>query len=146
MSIVSSLLGVVSVKATPPPTNAVQFVYDEMPDSVSVSQKPTFNGKCCKATCPPRPDPSTPYPLYSLQEGSECPRPLFQEYDGPVIPAAKPKVGNTITDLLKLQDTTSIEVPFNYQAGIRPAPRKIKIDSIAVQSSDLFRDSEELPG
>lgn len=143
MSIVSGKLGVVEIgvnKYRRGIANAIQTKCDDVEDSLSVSQKPTFNSKCCKPNCPPIADPTTPYPLYSLQQGSDFPKTFFQEYEGEKLPAAPPKAGNTITQLLQVEDTVGMEVPFNYKAGIRPgAPRTIKFDNVSLPSNIMFR-------
>ena len=142
MSIVSAKLGISKIAPKRSRVSKVsQLGYDEVPETESVPQKAVFtqSHRDRKTGMFGPPTPATCSPLYSLQEGSDAPKPLFETYDGPVLPAAPPKEGKTITQLLNLEDSIVTTTQFNYNAGIKPGPRAIKFSDMALASGDMFR-------
>lgn len=122
---------------------APQWGYDDVPVIASPPQKPTVNQfrKIRVPSANPRPAPKTNAPLMFEQEGAEFLPKFAEEYDGKKLKGAEPTPSRfSFADLLKQQDTLAGEVPFDYNAGIRPGKaRGIKFSDIAEPTGDTFR-------
>lgn len=144
MSIVSAKLDTVGERMRKfQHLSAPQWGYDDVPiTDCCAPQKPTVN-QFRKIRVPsgnPRPAPKTNAPVMFEQEGADFQVFMTEEYDGKKLKGAEPTPARfSFADLLKNQDTVAMEVPFNYNAGMRPAPRGIKFSDIAEPSGNTFR-------
>ena len=149
MSIVSGKTGMVVI---PPKkrgeVNAVQLGFDAVPDYQFPAQLPTVNQfrkirvPSIKVRPPP---PGCDVPVKFLQEGDDYPRAYQEEYSGEKLPAAKEKSANfrSILETMMGNESglgdTSRDVPFEYNKGIKPAPRGINFMDVAEPAGQMFR-------
>lgn len=147
MSIVSAKLDGIKtrgiVNGPKHPVGAVQWGYDEVPVTSSPAQKPTVNQfrKIRVPSTNPPPVPKTNAPVKFKQEGADFQVPLVELYDGGKLKPAAPKVSRfTFEDLLGEMGSVTMEVPFDYAAGIKPGkPRGITFSDIAEPAGATFR-------
>ena len=147
MSIVSAKTGMVVVPTTKRgAVNAVQLGFDSVPDYEFAAQLPTYSKfRKIRAATPRAPPKGTDVPVKFLQEGDDYPRAYSEEYSGEKLPAAKPTHANfrTILEAMMSNDSglgdTARDVPFEYNKGIKPAPRAIKFDEVAEPAGQMYR-------
>lgn len=125
------------------PVGAIQWGYDDVPVTSSPAQKPTVNQfrKIRVPSANPRPAPSTNAPVQFKQENADFQVSFVELYDGEKLKGAEPTPSRfTFTDLLGDMSSVSMEVPFDYNAGIKPGkPRGIRFSDIAEPTGDTFR-------
>jgi hypothetical protein len=146
MSIVSAMNGVVKVVAKKHPNgNAVQWGYDSVPDYAFAPQLPTIN-QFRKIRVPsgnPRPPPKgCDVPVKFSQEGDQYARTETELFEGEKLKPAKQTPSNfreLIENMVATEQTITRDVPFDYNAGIKPGPRGIKFDQIVEPTGQAFR-------
>lgn len=149
MSIVSGKTGMVVIPTRKRgEVNAVQLGFDAVPDYAFPAQLPTVN-QFRKIRVPSfkvrPPPPGCDVPVKFKQEGDDYPRAYQEEYLGEKLPAAKETSANfrSILETMMSNDSglgdTSRDVPFNYNAGLKPAPRGIKFDAVSEPAGQTYR-------
>lgn len=144
MSIVSGMNDMLKASVKKQPGNAVQWGFDSVPDFMNAPQLPTVN-QFRKIRVPsgnPRPAPKgTEVPVKFKQEGDDYQRTECPMYDGTKLPPAPMKVSNfrELIEGLEQDQTITTDPPFDYNLGIKPAPRRIKFDQVAEPAAQMFR-------
>jgi hypothetical protein len=142
MSIVSAMNGMVNVSVKKQPTNAVQWGYDSVPDVLNAPQLPTIN-QFRKIRVPsgnPRPAPKgTDVPVKFKQEGDEYQRTATEMFECTKLPPAPMKTSKMDFSMLLNDTTMTTDPPFNYNAGIKPSSRFLKIDQVPEPTAQIFR-------
>jgi hypothetical protein len=131
-----------------PNGNAVQLGFDAVPDYAFAPQLPTVN-QFRKIRVPsgnPRAPPKgTKVPVKFEQEGDDYQRPITDMFETTKLTPAVQKTANFSALLAEMIDNESAiadssrPVPFNYNAGIKPGSRFLKIDDIAEPTGAMFR-------
>lgn len=128
--------------------NAVQWGQDVVPDYAFPPQLPTvnqFRKIRVPSTNPRAPPKNCDVPVKFKQEGDNYQRPQTELFEGEKLKPAKPALSNfrELLDQMMSNNTelgdTSREVPFNYNAGIKPSSRFLKIDEVSEPSPAMFR-------
>lgn len=143
MSIVSAKLDKMSVAVKKQPTNAVQLGFDAVPDYTFAPQLPTVNQfrKIRVPSTNPRPAPNgCDIPVKFMQEGDDYQRTETDMFETTKLKPAVQKTSNMdFSMLLNNMTTETVTHPFDYNAGIKPSSRFLKIDAIAEETPDMFR-------
>jgi hypothetical protein len=145
MSIVSGLNDILKASVKKQPSNAVQWGFDSVPDVANAPQLPTIN-QFRKIRVPsdnPRPSPKgTKVPVKFMQEGDNYARTETELFEGEKLKPAKQTPSNfreLIENMVATEQTITKDVPFDYNAGIKPGPRGIKFDQIVEPTGQMFR-------
>ena len=145
MSIVSGLNDMLKASVKKQPSNAVQWGFDSVPDVANAPQLPTIN-QFRKIRVPsdnPRPSPKgTKVPVKFMQEGDNYARTETELFEGEKLKPAKQTPSNfreLIENMVATEQTITKDVPFDYNAGIKPGPRGIKFDQIVEPTGQMFR-------
>ena len=145
MSIVSGMNDILKASVKKQPSNAVQWGYDSVPDVANAPQLPTIN-QFRKIRVPsdnPRPSPKgTKVPVKFMQEGDNYARTETELFEGEKLKPAKQTPSNfreLIENMVATEQTITKDVPFDYNAGIKPGPRGIKFDQIVEPTGQMFR-------
>jgi hypothetical protein len=142
MSIVSGMNDMLKASVKKQPGNAVQWGFDSVPDVLNAPQLPTINQfrKIRVPSSNPRPAPKgTDIPVKFKQEGDDYQRTATEMFECTKLPVAPMKTSKMDFSMLLNETTMTTDPPFNYNLGIKPAPRRIKFDAITEPTGDLFR-------
>jgi hypothetical protein len=142
MSIVSGLNDMMKVSVKKQPTNAVQWGQDVVPDVLNAPQLPTIN-QFRKIRVPsgnPRPAPKgCDIPVKFKQEGDVYARDDTEMFECTKLPLAPMKTSKMDFSMLLNEQTQTTDPPFNYNAGIKPSSRFLKIDEVPEPTGQMFR-------
>jgi len=142
MSIVSGLNDILKVSVKKQPTNAVQWGQDVVPDYVFPPQLPTVNQfrKIRVPSANPRASPKgCDIPVKFKQEGDDYQRPETEIFETTKLKPAVQKTSKMDFSMLLNNQTETITPPFNYNAGIKPSSRFLKIDEVPEPTPEMFR-------
>jgi hypothetical protein len=142
MSIVSGLNDIIKVSVKKQPTNAVQWGQDVVPDFANAPQLPTVNQfrKIRVPSANPRAPPKgCDVPVKFMQEGDDYQRTATEMFETTKLKPAVQKTSTMDFSMLLNNQTETTSPPFNYNAGIKPSSRFLKIDEISEPSPAMFR-------
>lgn len=145
MSIVSGRNDMLNASVKKQPTNVVQWGFDSVPDVANAPQLPTIN-QFRKIRVPsgnPRPAPKgTKVPVKFMQEGDDYQRTECEIFETTKLQPAKQTPSNfreLIEGMVAQDQTFSRDVPFDYNAGIKPSTRAIKFDQVVEPTGQMYR-------
>jgi len=143
MSIVSALLGDVSIPSKKRgAVNAIQWGQDVVPDFANAPQLPTvnqFRKIRVPSTNPRAPPKGCDVPVKFLQEGDNYQRPETELFETTKLKPAPMKTSNMDFSMLLNNQTETTSPQFNYNAGIKPSSRFLKIDEISEPTGQMYR-------
>jgi hypothetical protein len=128
--------------------NAVQLGFDSVPDYAFPPQLPTVNQfrkirvPSIKVRPPP---PGCDVPVKFKQDGDDYQRTATEMFETTKLQPAKQTPSNfreLIENMMRADETQADSVrsvPFDYNAGIKPSSRFLKIDAVAEPTGQAFR-------
>jgi hypothetical protein len=142
MSIVSGLNDIMKVSVKKQPTNAVQWGQDVVPDVENAPQLPTINQFRkirVPSTNPRAPPKGCDIPVKFQQEGDGYQRPETEIFETTKLKPAVQKTSTMDFSMLLNNQTETTSPQFNYNAGIKPSSRFLKIDEISEPTPAMYR-------